>query len=75
MPELVTESYTTGRDIEFVQSSLWLSETTKAATNRRVFRLFNLAFHNLDDELVVEIVMNRLETRDGFAIIELPGRN
>lgn len=42
---------------------------------KKIFRLFNLAFHHFDDELAIRILQNTLETSDGFAIFELCGRD
>lgn len=42
---------------------------------KKVFRLFNLAFHHFDDPLAKAILKNTLETSDGFAIMELQGRD
>lgn len=47
----------------------------KQAEERKVFRLFNLAFHHFDDPLARAILKNTLETSQGFAIFELQGRN
>jgi hypothetical protein len=33
---------------------------------RKVFRLYNLAFHHFDDDLASDILKNTLETADGF---------
>ncbi len=49
--------------------------TVRKEKNRKIFRLFNLAFHHFDDELAIEILQNTLETSDGFAIFELCGRD
>lgn len=35
--------------------------------DKKVFRLFNLAFHHFDDDLASLILKNTLETADGFA--------
>ena len=42
---------------------------------KKIFRLFNLAFHHFDDDLAREIMRNTLETSEGFAIFELQGRD
>ncbi len=34
---------------------------------KKVFRLFNLAFHHFDDGLAAQILRNTLETAEGFA--------
>lgn len=43
--------------------------------NKKIFRLFNLAFHHFDDPLAISILQNTLETSHGFAIFELCGRD
>ncbi|WYZ35657.1 hypothetical protein EsH8_X_000304 [Colletotrichum jinshuiense] len=42
---------------------------------KKVFRLFNLAFHHFDDPLAKAILKNTIGTSDGFAIFELQGRD
>jgi hypothetical protein len=37
-----------------------------AGDNKKVFRLFNLAFHHFDDDLARAILKNTIETSDGF---------
>ncbi|KFY05519.1 hypothetical protein V492_08480 [Pseudogymnoascus sp. VKM F-4246] len=41
---------------------------------KKVFRMFNLAFHHFDDNLGRKILKNTLETSDGFGIFELSDR-
>ncbi|PBP21903.1 hypothetical protein BUE80_DR007329 [Diplocarpon rosae] len=41
---------------------------------RKIFRLYNLAFHHFDDKLAMAILKNTLETADGFGIFELQER-
>jgi hypothetical protein len=41
---------------------------------KKIFRLYNLAFHHFDDKLGSNILRNTLETADGFAIFELQER-
>ncbi|KAH8818991.1 hypothetical protein F5884DRAFT_892104 [Xylogone sp. PMI_703] len=41
---------------------------------RKVFRLYNLAFHHFPDDLGTDILRNTLETADGFGIFELQER-
>lgn len=36
---------------------------------KKVFRLFNLAFHHFDDPLAADILRNTLETADGFGFV------
>ena len=45
-----------------------------AGRNKKVFRLFNLAFHHFDDPLAEKILRNTLATSDGFGIFELQAR-
>ncbi|KAL9117762.1 MAG: hypothetical protein Q9187_005698 [Circinaria calcarea] len=45
-----------------------------AKSNKKVFRLFNLAFHHFDDPLAEKILRNTLATSDGFGIFELQAR-
>ena len=44
-------------------------------TQGKVFRLFSLAFHHFSDPLAVRILRNTLSTSDGFAVLELQGRD
>lgn len=44
-------------------------------SNKKQFRLFNLAFHHFDDALARRILANTLRTSDGFAILELQDRS
>ena len=44
-------------------------------SQKKMFRLFSLAFHHFDDDLAVKILRNTLQTSDGFAIFELQGRD
>ncbi|KAI1826953.1 hypothetical protein F4861DRAFT_536426 [Xylaria intraflava] len=44
------------------------------AGGKRVFRLFNLAFHHFDDGLARAILKNTVQTSDGFGIFELQSR-
>ncbi|KAI5922455.1 hypothetical protein F4810DRAFT_711569 [Camillea tinctor] len=46
----------------------------QAAEGKKVFRLFNLAFHHFDDDLARAILKDTLETSDGFGIFELQDR-
>jgi len=43
--------------------------------NKKVMRLFSLAFHHFDDDLAAKVLKNTIETSDGFCIFELQGRN
>jgi hypothetical protein len=75
VPESVDATTATARQVfESTQPPLRLiTEITER--ERRVFRLFHLAFHHFDDELAVQVLRNTLETSDGFAIFELQGRD
>lgn len=42
---------------------------------KKVFRLFNLAFHHFDDNLARRILKNTVDTSDGFGIFELQDRS
>jgi hypothetical protein len=46
----------------------------KGTPNKKVFRLFNLAFHHFDNPLAARILRNSIETSDGFGIFELQER-
>ena len=39
--------------------------------DKKVMRLFSLAFHHFDDELAGNILKNTVETADGFALVSL----
>ncbi|KAG4417301.1 hypothetical protein IFR04_009591 [Cadophora malorum] len=41
---------------------------------RKIFRLYNLAFHHFEDKLGLDILRNTIETADGFGIFELQER-
>lgn len=42
---------------------------------KKIFRLFNLAFHHFDDPLAARILENTIETSDAFGIFELQDRS
>ncbi|KAL2069601.1 hypothetical protein VTL71DRAFT_14280 [Oculimacula yallundae] len=44
------------------------------ADGKKIFRLYNLAFHHFDDKLGLDILRNTIETGDGFGIFELQER-
>ncbi|KAJ5051884.1 uncharacterized protein L3040_001647 [Drepanopeziza brunnea f. sp. 'multigermtubi'] len=44
------------------------------ADGRKIFRLYNLAFHHFEDKLGMDILKNTIETADGFGIFELQER-
>lgn len=43
-----------------------LKNVNVGTEHKRLFRMFNLAFHHFDDELAIKILENTLETADGF---------
>ncbi|KUJ12288.1 uncharacterized protein LY89DRAFT_652697 [Mollisia scopiformis] len=44
------------------------------AEGKKIFRLYNLAFHHFEDKLGMDILRNTIETADGFGIFELQER-
>ena len=48
---------------------------TSSGNKGKAFRLFSLAFHHFPDPLAIRILQNTLATSDGFAILELQGRD
>lgn len=48
--------------------------TISSTANHRVFRLYALSFHHLDDSLATRVMGNTLETSHGFCILELQDR-
>jgi len=48
---------------------------TRTHNEKKIFRLFSLAFHHFPDPLAISILQNTLGTSDGFAIFELQGRD
>ncbi|ETN44339.1 uncharacterized protein HMPREF1541_10519 [Cyphellophora europaea CBS 101466] len=47
----------------------------KKGREKRVMRLFSLAFHHFDDELAVRVLRDTMERGDAFCIFELQSRN
>lgn len=47
---------------------------TSQAQDKKIFRLFSLAFHHLDDDTAAKVLENTLATSSGFAILELQDR-
>ncbi|KAK4936153.1 hypothetical protein LTR10_022902 [Elasticomyces elasticus] len=43
--------------------------------DKKIMRLFSLAFHHFDDDLAAKVLENTIETSDGFCIFELQSRN
>ena len=63
------------KDLLQLAGSPTYGNTLQPKHNRKVFRLFCLAFHHFDDEMAVRILQNTLATSSGFAIFELQGRD
>lgn len=43
--------------------------TGENGEGKKIFRLYNLAFHHFDDNLGSDILRNTLETADGFGYV------
>lgn len=54
---------------------LALATGDKTRQQKKVFRLFSLAFHHFDDPSARRILQNTLETSSGFGIFELQDRS
>ncbi|KAL9617835.1 MAG: hypothetical protein Q9160_007385 [Pyrenula sp. 1 TL-2023] len=50
------------------------TQTQQQQAGKKLFRIFNLAFHHFDDRLASQIVKDTLRTSDGFGIFELQDR-
>ncbi|KAK4162850.1 hypothetical protein QBC43DRAFT_345498 [Cladorrhinum sp. PSN259] len=64
-------------NLGYVPTSVDASSAPSSLTHqegKKVFRLFNLAFHHFDDSLARKILKNTVETSDGFGIFELQDR-
>ncbi|KAK4916553.1 hypothetical protein LTR66_017009, partial [Elasticomyces elasticus] len=61
-------------DAAGVSSNDALLKDVAVSRDKKVMRLFSLAFHHFDDELAREILRNTIETSDGFCIFELQQR-
>lgn len=46
----------------------------KLAGDRKVFRMFNDAFHHFDDDTALSVLRDTVETGGGMAVLELQGR-
>lgn len=72
-----TEAAKKSDNLSFVAESV---DATNAPANlaredgKKVFRLYNLAFHHFDDPLARDILKNTIETADGFGcVVSIPG--
>lgn len=59
---------------ESVDASKAPLQLVRRGDGKKLMRIFNLAFHHLDDKLAKETLRNTVETSDGFAIFELQDR-
>ncbi|KAK3316447.1 hypothetical protein B0H66DRAFT_295354 [Apodospora peruviana] len=55
--------------------SSYKTPSSSEKPKRKIFRLFNLAFHHFDDPLAKAILRNTVNTSDAFGIFELQQRN
>ncbi|KAG9231197.1 hypothetical protein BJ875DRAFT_127821 [Amylocarpus encephaloides] len=72
-----TEASKQSDNLSFVSESVDASNAPASLNRdgkRKIFRLYNLAFHHFDKELGSAILRNTLETADGFGIFELQER-
>nr|CDP28253.1 Putative protein of unknown function [Podospora anserina S mat+] len=80
-PALWSAAASASPNLSYVSSSVDASNVPQHLINdqkqkgKKVFRLFNLAFHHFDDTLARKILRNTLETSDGFGIFELQDRS
>ncbi|KAK3984485.1 hypothetical protein QBC44DRAFT_252818 [Cladorrhinum sp. PSN332] len=64
-------------NLAYIPESVDASNAPSSLTHqkgKKVFRLFNLAFHHFDDTLARKILKNTVDTSDGFGIFELQDR-
>ncbi|KAK0704120.1 hypothetical protein B0T21DRAFT_377975 [Apiosordaria backusii] len=79
--ELWSSAAAASPNLTYVKESVDASNVSPDLINdhkkkgKKVFRLFNLAFHHFDDVLAKRILKNTLETSDGFGIFELQDRS
>jgi hypothetical protein len=67
-----TEAAKKSRNLEFVARSVDAANAPKDmidSEGKKIFRLFNLAFHHFEDDLAKAILRNTIETADGFAYV------
>jgi hypothetical protein len=72
-----TEAAKKSQNLSFIPKSV---DAANAPTDlidsdgKKVFRLFNLAFHHFEDDLGRDILRNTLETADGFGYVTVSGK-
>jgi hypothetical protein len=67
-----TEASKRSENLSFVSESVDASNapaSLNAKDGKRIFRLYNLAFHHFDNKLGSDILRNTLETADGFGYV------
>lgn len=69
-----TEASKRSENLSFIATSVDAANAPKDITcqeGKKIFRLYNLAFHHFDDHLGSSILKNTLETADGFGYVTL----
>ncbi|TAQ87509.1 hypothetical protein B7494_g4168 [Chlorociboria aeruginascens] len=72
-----TEAAKKSENLSFIAESVDAANAPNdlnCPAGKKVFRLYNLAFHHFDDKLGSEILKNTLENANGFGIFELQER-
>ncbi|KAH8840990.1 hypothetical protein MCOR07_003290 [Pyricularia oryzae] len=69
-----SSSSTGGDGIVSYAEMATMKETDHVIKPRKIFRLFNLAFHHFDDPLAKSILADTVKTSDAFGIFELQQR-
>jgi len=72
-----TEASRRSENLSFVSSPVDAANAPAHLNNpdgKKVFRLYNLAFHHFEDKLGMNILRNTIDTADGFGIFELQER-
>ncbi|KAG9242837.1 hypothetical protein BJ878DRAFT_513548 [Calycina marina] len=73
-----TEAAKKSEHLSFVKESVDAANAPvqlNGTDGKKIFRLYNLAFHHFDDNLGSDILRNTLDTADGFGIFELQDRS
>ncbi|KAJ9615804.1 hypothetical protein H2200_001881 [Cladophialophora chaetospira] len=72
------------KNVSFVPQSIDATDAPSSETllkdvpgvkDKKIMRLFSLAFHHFDDDLAAKVLENTIETSDGFCIFELQSRH